>query len=588
MLKYLNFHSKRGSGLIDVLVAVFILSIVFVAIMGVLQLSVRLVGHTKARIGAVALANEGIEYARSLPYDSVGTVGGIPAGNIPQLETILFNGITYTRRTLVQYVDDPKDGTGVADQNGLPADYKRIKVEMTWTMRGSFRTFAIISNIVPRGVESIAGGGTLLISVLDALSAAVPAANVHIQNNSLVPAVSIDTYTNAAGVVMFPGSPAGSSYEITVTRAGMSTAKTYDADASNPNPTPRHLTIVAGGVTSETFEIDFLGSKTVQTFLPIRTIDWQDTFTNSNNIFQSSSTTVIAGALELLQPVDYEPTGYAISHIVQPANLRTWSSFSWNETLPPGTSSLYQVRYMLNGNADLVPDAALPGNAAGFTTSPVDLSSVDPVLYPGLQASVVLGTTDVTVTPSVLDWTLSYTEGPIPIPNVPFTLRGNKTIGTTGGGALIYKYNQNLQTNGAGTFAIPTLEYDVYTISVGSATGYDISEACPPQPFTLNPGVSTTTKLMLVPNTAHTLLVVVKSGNSVLSDATIRLYGSGGIDRTQTTGGCGQTFFGGLPEGTVGGGDPYTLDVTLTGYQPWTNTTIDVSGVSQQIVPLSP
>lgn len=578
----------RGSGLIDVLVAIFILSVSFVAIFGVLQLSVRLVGHTKARIGAVALANEGVEYARSLPYDSVGTIAGIPAGNIPQLHSILFNGIVYTRRTLVQYVDDPKDGTGAADTNGLPADYKRIKVEMTWTLHGSMRSFAIISNIVPKGIETIAGGGTLLISVLDALGAAVPAANVHIQNDSLVPVVSIDTFTNAAGIVMFPGSPAGSSYEITVTRAGMSTAQTYDTDAVNPNPTPRHLTVVLGGITSETFEIDFLGSKIVQTFSPIAAVSWQDTFLNMNNIFQSSSTTVNGGALELIQTIDYEPTGFAISHIQQPAYLLFWTSFSWNETLPPGTSSLYQVRYMLNGIAELVPDTALPGNSIGFTTSPVNLASVNPALYPGLQASVVLTTTDVTVTPSVFDWKFSYTEGPIPIPDIPFNLRGNKTIGTTGGGALIYKYNQDLQTNAAGTLSIPTLEYDVYTIAIASATGYDMSEACPPQPFTLNPGIATTTKVMLVPDTADSLLVVVKSGNNVLSGATVRLYGSGGIDRTQTSGGCGQTFFSALPQGTVGGGNPYSLDVTLAGYQFWTSATIDVINAAAQIVSLVP
>ena len=583
-----SLHTARGSSLIDVLIAVFILTISFVAILGVLQLSVRLVGHTKARIGAVALANEAVEYARSLPYDSVGTMAGIPSGNIPQLQTILFNGVSYTRRTLVQYVDDPKDGLGTLDQNGLPADYKRIKIEMSWTLRGSPRTFSVISNIVPRGVETIAGGGTLLISVLDALGAAVPAANVHIQNNSLVPTISIDTSTNAAGTVLFPGSPAGSSYEITVTRAGMSTSKTYDTDASNPNPTPRHLSVVAGGTTASTFEIDFLGSKTVKTFSPVATVMWQDTFPDMSKIAASASTTAVVGALELQQVVQYEPTGYATSEQVAPAYLRSWTSFFWNDSLPFGTSAVYRVHYVNGGNSVPIPDAALPGNAAGFTTSPVNLTSIDPVLYPSIQASVTLTTAAGLFTPRVLDWQITYTEGPIPIPNVPFTLRGNKTIGTTGGGSLIYKYNQNLQTNASGIVAIPSLEYDVYTLSIAPATGYDTSEACPPQPFTLNPGVSTTTNVMLVPDTTNTLLVVVKSGNSVLSSASVRLFGSGGIDRTQTTGGCGQTFFSALPQGTVSGGNPYSLTVTLLGYQPWISTTVDVSGAWSQAVALSP
>ena len=581
-------RDKRGSSLLDILIAVFILTVSFVAILGVLQLSVRLVGQTLARIGAVALANEAIEYARSLPYDSVGTAGGIPTGNIPQSETILLNGLTYIRRTLIQYVDDAKDGTGPADANGLAADYKLIKVELSWMTYGSPRTFSVISNIVPKGVETIAGGGTLLISVIDALGADIPAANVHIENNALVPPVSIDTFTNASGDVLFPGSPAGSSYEITVTRSGMSTAQTYDTDAANPNPNPRHLTVVAGATTASTFEIDFLGSKTIRTFSPITQASWEDTFADMGKIFQSASTSAVLGALELAQDIEYEPTGYATGEAVHPQFLRSWVSFSWNEMLVPGTATLYRIQYMNGGNSVPVPDGVFPGNAAGFTTSPVSLASIDPVLYPELQAEATLTTTDGAVTPRVLDWQIAYTEGPIPIPNVPFTLRGNKTIGTTGGGALIYKYNQNLQTNGLGTFSIPALEYDTYTISVAGATGYDVSEACPPQPYVLNPGVSTTTNVMLVPNTAHTLLVVVKSGGAVLSDAVVRLYGSGGIDRTQTTSGCGQTFFKALSQGTVAGGDPYSLSVTLAPYQLWTSTTIDVSGVSEQTVMLSP
>ncbi|TSC71550.1 MAG: hypothetical protein G01um101448_1139, partial [Parcubacteria group bacterium Gr01-1014_48] len=470
MALHRNSHKdvSAGMSLLDVLIAAFILSVSFVAILGVLKLSVRLVGHTKARIGATAFANEAVEFVRSLPYNSVGTVGGIPPGNIPPTETVLFNGIIYTRRTLIQYVDDPKDGLAGADQNGLIADYKRIKVELTWTFRGSIRSFSVISNIVPRGIETIAGGGTLLISVIDALGAPVPGANVHIQNNSLIPVVSIDTSTNAAGIVLFPGSPAGSSYEITVTRSGMSLDKTYSADAGNPNPNPGHLTVVQDGTTAATFQIDFLGSKTVRTFSPIAQAFWEDLFDDTTKIFQSASTTVTSSGgpgshLQLLEVVNYEPTGYAISHSIQPANLRSWDSFSWNDSIPAGTVALYRVHYIDGGNNSVpVPDAALPGNAAGFTASPVGLASINPALYPSLQLSVTLTTTDGLVTPRVLDWKVSYSQGPTPIPNVPFSLRGNKTIGTTGGGAPIYKYSENLQTNGAGILSLPALEYDTY------------------------------------------------------------------------------------------------------------------------------
>lgn len=588
-----RYGDKRGTTLIDILIATFIFSVVFVGISGVLLLATKLVGHTKARIGATALANESIEYARSLPYASVGTAGGIPAGPLPQTETIVFNGISYTRRILIQYVDDPKDGLALADQNGLTADYKRMKVELSWALHGSARSFSVLSNMVPKGVESIAGGGTLRIDVIDALGAPIAGANVHIENDTLVPPVSINTSTNVSGTVLFPGSPAGSSYEITVTRAGMSTAQTYDTNAGNPNPNPPHLSVIVSATTATTFQIDFLGSKTVRTLLPVVDEFWEDLFNDTTKIFQSASTTVAAGALTLavVPPSDYEPQGYAISHSIAPSFLVSWASFSWNDMIPASTAALYRLYYINSGNNVIpIPDSALPGNAVGFTSSPISLAGVNPITFPQIQAGVTLSTLDASTSPTVFDWRVNYRRGPVPVGNLPFTLQGEKTIGTTGAGAPIYKYNQPLQTNAGGTLSLPALEYDVYNITVGSGTGYDIGEVCPPQPFTLNPGVSTTTNVFLVPNTAHTLLVVVKDGNGgVLSDASVHLYGSGGIDRTQTTSGCGQTFFSALPEGTVSAGNPYSLSTTRVGYQPSTSVAdVDVSGVSQKIITLTP
>src|SRR3990172_11037936 len=97
---------SRGVTLIDTLVAVSLMVLIFMGIFGAFQLSVDVVTNNKARAGATALANERMEYIRSLTYSQVGTVGGIPAGIIPQVETIVLNGITYTRRTFIQYADD--------------------------------------------------------------------------------------------------------------------------------------------------------------------------------------------------------------------------------------------------------------------------------------------------------------------------------------------------------------------------------------------------------------------------------------------------------------------------------------------------
>src|SRR3989338_4221774 len=98
-LKPKTFRSQRGASLIDVVVGSALMLVVFMGISAAFQLAVEVVSNNKARAGAVALSGERMEYIRSLSYDAVGTVGGIPAGAIAQSETVLLNGISYTRRT---------------------------------------------------------------------------------------------------------------------------------------------------------------------------------------------------------------------------------------------------------------------------------------------------------------------------------------------------------------------------------------------------------------------------------------------------------------------------------------------------------
>lgn len=442
-------ETSKGSSLIDVLVGVAILMIVFVGIFGIFKLSIELVLSSKAKTGALALANEQMEFLRSLSYDDVGTLGGIPSGNIQQEETIVLNQTVYTRRTFIQYVDDPKDGLGALDENSITADYKIAKVEISWIIKGKERKFSLVSNIVPKGMETLAGGGILTINVIDAFGAPIADAQVTIKNNTTNPIIDLTTFTNSSGKVTLPGTPAGSNYEIIVTKSGYSTAKTYDADAGNPNPNPGHLSVVEGETTNSTFAIDVLSSKTV----------------------------------------------------------RTWRWWGVGSTTPLG--------------------------------------------------------------------------------DIPFNMKGEKTIGADGFGVPIYKYSMSHQTNSTGELFLNNLEWDNYTITIDDeSTGYDISESCPPQPRSISPNTATTTDIFLVPDTAHSLLAVVTDDtNTLLSGASVRLYTSG-YDNTQTTSDCGQTFFNGLSKGTVSGGNPYAVDVTLSGYQSKTITDVDVDGVSKITISL--
>lgn len=143
----------RGAGLVEVVVGTALLTIVFVGLYGVLQLGTRLATDNKARTGALSLAVERMEYIRSLDYESVGVAGGDPLGSLAASENIALNGIDYTRRTHIVYVDDAKDGTGGSDSNGITDDYKRIKVEVSWVGPNGSRTSSIVSDMTPLGVE---------------------------------------------------------------------------------------------------------------------------------------------------------------------------------------------------------------------------------------------------------------------------------------------------------------------------------------------------------------------------------------------------------------------------------------------------
>lgn len=142
--------------------------IVFGAMFASYQYSLRVLNHAQARLSAMSVAQDRMEYFRSLPYDEVGVVAGYPAGIIPQNGTTTMNGIEFVERVRVDYIDDPADGTAASDSNGIILDYKRVRLEYTWNIAGATSSIQFISNIVPRSVETTAGGGTARINVIDA------------------------------------------------------------------------------------------------------------------------------------------------------------------------------------------------------------------------------------------------------------------------------------------------------------------------------------------------------------------------------------------------------------------------------------
>ncbi|HWU24127.1 MAG TPA: carboxypeptidase-like regulatory domain-containing protein, partial [Candidatus Paceibacterota bacterium] len=509
---------------------------------------------------------------RSLSYDQVGTVGGIPTGLIAQNATTTMNGIDFPVRTFIQYVDDPADGVGAADTNGITTDYKRIKVSVSYYANGRTQTVDIISNYAPQGLETTTNGGTLKISVVNANGAGVAGASVHIVNASTSPSIDLTTFSDATGVVFLPGAPTSTQYQVAVTKNGYSSAQTYARDTTNQNPTPGYLTVVKGQTTTGTFAIDLVSTLVVNTFLPIATSTFADTFSTGANVTTLSNAVVSGGAVQLSTGSDgYSLSGNAVSVAQAPTYLAQWGVATATTSVPAGTSVRFHI---VDGSGTLLPDTALPGNATGFTSS-VDLSAVSTSTYPSLALSADLTTSATTTTPLLQDWSISYARGPIPFAGVPFTLTGTKIIGSTGAGVPIYKTTISTSTGATGTRSL-SLEWDGYSMALGS---YDTVSACNAPPYALSPGATVTSTLMIGSSTTNMVLVNVSDTNGAVSGASVTLS-SGGYTKTLPSDSCGSAYFGGLSSGT------YSVTATKTGYTTFNATGVTVSGHVFYPVPL--
>jgi len=550
--------------------------IVFVGIAGVFQLSVDVVTNNRIRAGAIALSNERMEYLRSLSYPQIGVIGGIPAGNVPQEETVLYNNVSYTRRTMVFYSDDPGDGLGAADTNSVIADYKTIRVEINWQSRQGERGLTLIGRVSPFAVESAVAGGVLTINVVNESATPVSNAQVDIVNTAVVPAIDIRTYSNVNGSVTFIGAPAASDYQIIVSKAGYATAQTYAVSAENPSPNPGHLSVANNQTTSASFTIDYVSTKTVETYMQIQEGSWTDTFSDESKMATSASTTVSGGVVRLTgTPGSYDAEGSLQSVSVSPASLNRWKTFSAATTTPAQTGILF--RFYDNAGTTLVSEGQLPGNSAGFATSTVDLSGVSTSTYPALRVTSLLSTSDAGVTPSIGSYSFVYDYGPTPFPNLSFGMRGGKTIGNN---PTVYKYDETHSSGASSAITLSNVEADTYTLTVSTSTGYLLAESCAPQPEILSPASSQTTKLYVLPASNHSLLLDVRSSaGTLLEGAAVQLTKTG-YNTTTTTSSCGQAFFGSLSTGD------YTATITKSGYQEY-STNVSVSGSSRLSIVLN-
>ncbi len=585
----------RGFGLVETMIAAALMLLVFGGIFAGLHLMMEIITHSKAEAGARSLAIDQMEYIRSLDYDNAATIAGIPAGTIPQSSTTTLNGIIYDVRILIKYIDRPEDGFGEndnkipgipKDDNGIMNDSKVVKIVYSWTIKGDTKNYTLVSDIIPPGIESNVGGGTLFINVFDASVQPVSNAEVHIYNDAGSSPIDITVFTNANGMANFPGAPAQGGYEITVTKPGYSTDQTYSASSTNANPNPPHVAVAVGAVSTVYFAIDELSDLTLLAISTPVTSLFTDTFANPNNLPVRASTTVSGDEITLENVSgSYLSPGHAYATKTAPATIANWEYLDFNGTTT--ASSSYAVHmYSVSGSGaaavyTLVPDTDLANNSTGFTEGPVNLTALDVATYPALAPGVTFTTEDNSETSILYDWSLSHVESETPISGVTFDLESSKTIGDNGG-VPVHKYTNQVTTDGSGESPLTDMEWDAYQVTIdGGAEGYDISETYDPIPFALSPGVTDTLTFVLEPHVTQSLRVTVTDTlGAPQSGADVRLY-NGGFDQTLETSIYGQAFF----NSGVASATDYTIEVTKGSFDDYSQTDVIItSNVEMPVV----
>ncbi|MBP7811286.1 MAG: prepilin-type N-terminal cleavage/methylation domain-containing protein [Candidatus Moranbacteria bacterium] len=263
-------QQQRISGftLIEAMVVLFIVSLITLTFYETWNLGMQHIANAKYRLGASALANQQMEIIRSLIFDDIGTVSGIPTGTLAQDQTLNMNNTTYNVHTVVRFVDDATDGTLGAGTDIAPNDYKQVTVTVSWGAAGDAETVEMTSIFSLDGVESVAAGtGILSVNVLNAAGIGVGNAIVRIRNTALMPNIDVTAATDVNGNIMFPGAPASvQEYHITVSKAGYYGNMTHDPyPVSLFKPTNVHASVVAGSLSAATLVADRISSLEIQT-----------------------------------------------------------------------------------------------------------------------------------------------------------------------------------------------------------------------------------------------------------------------------------------------------------------------------------
>lgn len=270
MLKQ-TLKNKQGFTFIESLVLLFVVSVVIVTFYSVFTVGTNHIIESKNRLGAISLANQEMEVIRNLAYNDVAVVGGVPSGSIDPNKYVAVNTRTFHVFTDIKYYDDPFDGVheGTPDDT-IPYDYKTARVTIKWGNETGSQQVYLAATFVPPGVETSAGGGTLIINATDSGGQGVPSTSVYLFNSET--GTDHNTVTDADGHLALPGTQEASlnTYEITLAKSGYETVSTFPPfPTTSFHPNEIHASVSEGALTQKDITINLLSDTEITTVNPL-------------------------------------------------------------------------------------------------------------------------------------------------------------------------------------------------------------------------------------------------------------------------------------------------------------------------------
>ena len=242
-------RGEDGFTLTELIIGLTVLAVVAFSLTGLFTSLVHSAVIAKEKAVATTLATNQMEYLKSLPYDNLAVAGGsiYTSNPLPASSTQTINGIKYTIKTSVSYIDDAYDGCGSYPTQALkqtycrnypppsgapatdtnPADYKIVDVAVF--NPGSTQLAEVDTQISARVAETASTTGALFVSVVDNNGAPIPGATVGVVNSVTGP-VNVADNTDENGIAIFYGLPPDSQtrYVVTASKSGYSTLYTIN------------------------------------------------------------------------------------------------------------------------------------------------------------------------------------------------------------------------------------------------------------------------------------------------------------------------------------------------------------------------